>query len=74
MNTYTLHKDQKKITLTPLKSAHSLKPKNNPHMDVFLTTLLKSQLHEYETFKDWILYTMRNPNLLPKNTSYLTLS
>jgi len=55
MNTYTLHKDQKKITLTRLKSTHSLKPKNNPHMDVFLTTLLKSQLHEYETFKDWIL-------------------
>ena len=55
MNTYTLHKDHKKITLTPLKSAHSLKPKNNPHMDVFLTTLLKSQHHEFETFKDWIL-------------------
>jgi len=55
MNTYTLHKDQKKITLTPLKSAHSLKPKNNPHKDVFLTTLLKSQLHEYEAFKEWLL-------------------
>ena len=55
MNTYTFHKDQKKITLTPLKSTHSLKPKNNPHMDVFLTTLLKSQLHEYEAFKEWIL-------------------
>jgi len=55
MNAYTFHKDQKKITLTALKSAHSLKPKNNPHMDVFLTTLLKSQLHEYEAFKDWIL-------------------
>ena len=55
MNTYTFHKDQKKITLTPLKSAHSLKPKNDPYKDVFLTTLLKSQLHEYEAFKEWIL-------------------
>ena len=55
MNTYTFHQDQKKIALTPLKSAHSLKPKNDPRKDVFLTTLLKSQRHEYEAFKEWIL-------------------
>ena len=60
MNTYTLHKDQKKITLTPLKSAHSLKPKN-PNKDVFLTTLLKSQLHEFEAFKEWILFHQEAP-------------
>jgi len=47
MNTYTFYKDHKKITLTPLKSVHSPKPKDNPHMDVFLTTLLKSQLYEF---------------------------
>jgi len=55
LNTYTLHKDRKKITLTPLKSAQALKPKNNPHMDVFFTTLLKSQHQEYEAFKELIL-------------------
>ena len=42
MNTYTFTKDHKKITLTPLKSSLSSKPKENPKMDVFLTTLLKS--------------------------------
>ena len=55
MNTYTFYKDHKKITLTRLKSAHSPKPKDNPHMDVFLTTLLKSQYHEFEPVKEWIL-------------------
>lgn len=55
MNTYTFHKDQKKITLTPLKSTPSTKTKDNPHLDVFLTTLLKSQHHEFESFKDLIL-------------------
>jgi len=54
MNTYTFTKDHKKITLTPLKSSSPSKPKENPQMDVFLTTLLKSQLHEYEPYKEWI--------------------
>ena len=72
MNTYTFHKDQKKITLTPLKSAHSLKPKNNPHMDVFLTTLLKSQLYECETFKDWILLHHEKPEPTAQTHPLLT--
>jgi len=55
MNTYTFHKDHKKITLTPLKSAPSPKPNDNPHIDVFLTTLVKSQLYKFEPFKEWIL-------------------
>ena len=55
MNTYTFTKHHKKITLTPLKSATPSKPKENPPKDVFLTTLLKSQLHEYEPYKEWIL-------------------
>ena len=64
LNTYTLHKDRKKITLTPLKSTHALKPKNNSSMDVFFTTLLKSQQHEFETLKELILLHEN-----PSNTS-----
>ena len=55
LNTYTFTKDHKKITLTPLKISSLSKPKDNPKLDVFLTTLLKSQMHEYEPFKEWIL-------------------
>jgi len=55
MNTYSFHKDQMRITLTPRKPTHSPKPKDNPHMDVFLTTLLKSQHHEFESLKDLVL-------------------
>ena len=55
MNTYTFTKDHKKITLTPLKSAHSSKHKENPKKDVFLTILLKSQMHEFEPYKEWLL-------------------
>ena len=54
MNTYTFTKDHKKITLTPLKS-HSSKHKENRKKEVFLTTLLKSQMHEFESYKEWIL-------------------
>jgi len=55
LNTYTFTKDHKKITLTPLKPTSQKRPQDNPSMDVFLTTLLHSQLHEYHNFKDWIL-------------------
>lgn len=55
MNTYSFTKHHKKITLTPLKSTTPSKPKENPPKDIFLTTLLKSQLHEYEPYKEWIL-------------------
>ena len=55
LNTYTFTKDHKKITLTPLKIPPQSKPKDNPKLDVFLTTLLKSQMHEYESYKEWIL-------------------
>jgi len=51
LNTYTFTKDHKKITLTPLKITSLSKPKDNPKLDVFLTTLLKSQMHEYEPYK-----------------------
>ena len=51
MNTYTFTKDHKKITLTPLK----VSSKEDPTKDIFLTTLLKSQMHEYESYKEWIL-------------------
>jgi len=39
----------------PLKPTLQKRPQDNPSMDVFLTTLLHSQLHEYNDFKDWIL-------------------
>ena len=55
MNTYTFTKDHKKITLTPLKPRSQKKPQDNPKLDVFLTTLLHSQLYEFEDFKEWIL-------------------
>ena len=55
LNTYTFTKDHKKITLTPLKPNSHKRPQDNPSMDVFLTTLLHSQHHEYDAFKDWIL-------------------
>jgi len=52
LNTYTFTKDHKKITLTPLKISSLSKPKGNPKLDVFLTTLLQSQMHEYEPYKE----------------------
>jgi len=52
MNTYTFHKDHKKITLTPLQSGPSPKTKDKLHMDVFFATLQKSQLHEFEPLKE----------------------
>ena len=55
MNTYTFTEDHKNMTLTPLISAHSSKIKQNPQMDIFLTTLLRSQLHEFKHYKEWIL-------------------
>ena len=55
LNTYIFTKDHKKITLTPLKPASQRKPQDTPSMDVFLATLLYSQLHEHDDFKEWIL-------------------
>jgi len=55
LNTYTSTKDHKNITLTPLKPTSQKRPQDNPNMHVFLTTLLHSQLWEYNDFKDWIL-------------------
>ena len=55
LNTYTFTKDHKKITLTHLKPTSQKRPQDTPNMDVFHTTLLHSQLQEYDGFKDWIL-------------------
>jgi len=55
MNTYTFSLNHKKITLTPHKSTHSSKPKENPKLDIFLTTLLKYQMLEFEPYKEWIV-------------------
>jgi len=55
LNTYTFTKEHKKITLTPLKPHPQKRPQDTPGMDAFLTTLLHSQLHECDDFKEWIL-------------------
>ena len=55
LNTYTFTNDHKKITLTPLKPTSQRKPQDTPNMDVFLTTLLHSQLHEFDDLKECIL-------------------
>ena len=55
MNTYTFTKDHKKIAFTPVKSSSPSKLKENPLINVFLTTIIKSQMHEYEPHKEWIL-------------------
>jgi len=55
MNTCTFTKDHKKITLTPLKPSSQKNPQDNPKLDVFPTTLLHSQLHEFEDFQERIL-------------------
>jgi len=55
LNTYTFTKDHKKVTLILLKPTSQRKPQDTHSMDVFLTTLLYSQLHEYDDFKEWIL-------------------
>jgi len=52
LNTYTFTKDHKKITLTPLKLTSQRKPQDTPNVDVFLTTFLHSQLHEYDEYRD----------------------
>ena len=51
LNTYT----SRKITLTPLKPTSQKRPQDTPSMDVFLTTLLHSQLHEFDDLKECIL-------------------
>jgi len=56
LNTYTFAKDHRKITLTTLKPTSQRKPQDTSSMDVLLTTLLHSQLHEYDDFNDWMLH------------------
>jgi len=73
MDTYTFTKDHKKITLTPLKSSFPSKPKENPKMDVFLTTLLKSQMHEFEPYKEWILLGQDSAIAIASHHPLLTL-
>ena len=54
LNTYTSTstKDHNKIILTPFKPTSQKRPQDNPSIDVFLTTLLRSQNHEYNDFKN----------------------
>ena len=55
LNTYTFNKDHQKITLTPLKPTSQRKPQDTPRMDIFLTTLLHSQLQEFDAYQESIL-------------------
>ena len=61
MNTYTFTKGHKKITLTPLEASPQKNPQNNPKLGVVLTTLLHSQLHEFEGSKEWIFLGQERP-------------
>jgi len=58
----------------PMVGLHH-KLKENPKMDVFLTTLLKSQMHEFESYKEWILLghepTLATPSHHPLLTPLL---
>jgi len=73
LNRYTFTKDHKKITLTPLKPTSPRKPQDTPRMDIFLTTILHSQLHEFDAYKEWILLGQKpaeakdssHPSLVP---------
>jgi len=58
LNTYSFTKNHKKITLIPLKPSHTEKPKDNPYIDIFPTTLLKSQWHAHLSSKDLLLQSL----------------
>jgi len=60
LNTYTFTKYHKKITFTPLKPTSQRKSQDTNSMDVFLTTLLHSQLHEFCAYKEWILLSQQS--------------
>jgi len=54
-NTNTFTKDLKKITFTPLKPTSHKRTQDNMRIDLSLTTLLHSPLHEFGDSKAWIL-------------------
>jgi len=64
LNTYTIHEDEKKITLAPFSPSqlHKIKPqKNQDHSDLLLTfgePLRKASHHEFKAFKEWILASL----------------
>ena len=67
LNTYTFHKDGRKITLAPLSPSQLHKNKPQPshdHSDMLLAVsepLLKASHHEFKAFKEWILATLEEP-------------
>ena len=64
LNTYTFHKDGKKITLAPLSPSQLHKgkqQKNQDHSDLLHTfgePLLKASHHKFKAFKEWILASL----------------
>ena len=74
MNTYTFTKDHKKITLTPPKISSLSKPKDNPKLDVFLTTLLKSQCMSMNHSKSGFYLAKNLPKPRPHLTHYSPLT
>ena len=80
LNTYSLFKDGKKITLKPLSPSelHKNKPtKGHDQSGCLLTfseALLKAENHEFKAFKEWILTTQDEPeSLLPTHPFAKTL-
>ena len=63
LNTYTFHKDGRKITLAPLAPQNVIKPKSKEtHKDwevylSFLEPSLLAEHHEFKPHKEMILYT-----------------
>ena len=67
LNTYSLFKEGKKITLKPLSPSDLHKNKPTKGYDqsgcllTFSETLLKASNHEFKAFKEWILTLQNEP-------------
>ena len=67
LNTYSLSKEGKKITLKPLSPSELFKSKpakghdNSGCLLTFSETLLKASNHEFKAFKEWILTLQDEP-------------
>ena len=68
LNTYSLSKGGKKITLKPLSPSELLKTNPQKAMNIlcclltFSETLLKASNHEFKAFKEWILTIQDEPD------------
>jgi len=79
LNTYTLHKDGRKITLAPLAPRQITKPKTKETSkdgDVYLSFLeptLQAEHHEYKPFKEMILLTPSQNDQIESPSHFLAI-